>query len=146
MAKIALNGTSISSSTASGHIDIRRWVPPTYDSEGNQTGGGYYIYSTTSATITGTANSSVSNVRIEDKTPITQGDSTTEKDSYSVPSGWSYYGGAHSGATGIVTGGNSSNVYVNGKSVAIVGSSVRTHANTNTTISSSRVSSTVNIG
>lgn len=72
---------------------------------------------------------------IRGKAVALQGDTTTENDTYSLPSGGEYVGGAHNGASGSVTSG-SSKMFLGGRPVAMVTSSVRTHAGTNTTISS----------
>lgn len=159
MAKIALDGSNINQTTASGHIRYEMYeqtgTSPTFcnrwDEDDNCIGwgGGNPIYSwvsyTTSAKVDGTAVGNVSNVRIEGKAPIVQGDKTKESDSYTLPSGGRYISGNHTNVSGSVTSGNSSNVYVNGKSVAIIGSNVSTHASTSTTIKDNG-STTVNIG
>lgn len=142
MARIALDGATITQTTASGHIQYRVWEFQYRDSVyGDIYGWSYY---STSAYINGRANATVTNVKIQGKSPIVQGDRTSESDSYSIPRG-EYYSGAHSNAAGSVTGGNSNNVFVNGKSVSLQGSSVRTHANTNSSINGG-TSTTVNIG
>lgn len=144
MAKIALNEANINRSTVSNHIYYRRWEQTGTDWEGYPTYGYRYYY--TSAIINGTTESSVTNVMIEGKRPVVQGNNTVESDSYSLPSGGEYVSGSHSNTrSGSVTSGNSRNVYINGKSVAIIGSNVQTHANTNTTIRDNG-STTVNIG
>ena len=158
MPKIALDGAAIADSVASGHIDyevykITGYTPtyPIYDDDGNYigTGGGDPIWGwvggyNTSATISGTCKSTVTNVKIEGKSPIVSGDRTSENDSYTLPEG-RYVGGSHSNAQGSVTGGNSKNVFINGKSVSVNGSSVNTHAGTSTSINGG-VSNSVNIG
>lgn len=159
MANAALDGSNINQSTASGHITYeireRTGTSPTYcnswDDEGNCVGwgGGDAIYEwvryTTSSRVDGIAVGSVSNVKIEGKAPIVAGDKTKEDDSYTLPSGGRYVSGNHTGAQGSVTSGNNSNVFINGKSAAIIGSPIRTHASTSTTIKDNG-SSTVNIG
>lgn len=159
MARVALDGTTFQQSVASNHIQYRVWTyqytTPTYcngwDEDGNcnSWGGGVAVwdweYYWTSARINGTAKASVSNVRVQGQRPIVNGDSTTETDSYTIPSG-EYYSGAHSNVAGSVTSGNSRSVFINGKSVAVNGSNVRTHANTNTPLTTSGTSSTVHIG
>lgn len=153
MAKIALNNATISNSTAPSHITYKRYVRTGtggggVDSEGNAIPT-YPIYSwvnyTTSATVSGNAVATVSNVKIEGKAPVVLGDRTTEKDTYSLPGDGVYVSGAHTGAQGSVTSGNNSNVFINGKRVAISGSSVSTHSGNSSTINGG-VSSTVNIG
>lgn len=133
----------------------RTGTTPTYcnswDSEGNCNGwgGGNPIYEwvryTTSARVDGVAVGSVSNVRIEGKPPIVQGDKTKENDTYTLPSGGRYVSGQHTNASGSISSGNNKNVFINGKSVAIIGGSVQTHASTSATIRDNG-SSTVNIG
>lgn len=66
------------------------------------------------------------------------GDTTTESDSYANG------GSGDGGGTGSVTSGNGSRVIAQGKSVAIIGSTVRTHAGSSTTISTG--SSNVKVG
>lgn len=144
MAKVALNDSNISQSTISNHIYYRRWEQTGTDWEGYPTYGYRYYY--TSAIINGATESSVSNVMIEGKRPVVQGDNTIENDSYSLPSGGEYVSGSHNNVrNGRVNSGNNKNVFINGKSVAIIGSNVQTHANTNTTIRDNG-STTVNIG
>lgn len=158
MAKITLEGAQIADSTVSNHIAYTK-------REQTGTGGGqctawdeygmciayaptYPIYDDieykTSAIVKGTAKSTVTNVSIEGKAPIINGDKTQENDNYTIPSGGTYKSGAHTNAQGSITSGNSNNVYCNGKLIAIEGSTVKTHANTNTTIKGT--SSTVTIG
>ncbi|SKB63833.1 hypothetical protein SAMN06295926_10525 [Lysinibacillus sp. AC-3] len=153
MAKIALKDATISDTTASNHIIYKVL-------EQVDTGGGYYdqwgdyvptypindwVQYPTSATVKGKAVSTVSNVTIEGKAPIVQGDKTTENDSYSLPSGGVYVSGSHTNAQGSVTVGNSNNVFINGKSVATDNSTVTTHAGTSSKINGG-ASSTVTIG
>lgn len=126
MAKVSVNGNTTNSSRASGHVKMRRWIS-------DEEGGGYYQYSTTSATINGTVRAtSQSFVKIGGENIAVNGDNVSERDSYSIPSGWSGYDN-HSTGTGKVTSG-SSFVFINGTAVANTDSSVRTHANTTTTI------------
>jgi len=159
MAKIALAGATIAQSTASGHITYQKWEivgygdPPciSWDEDGNCDGYGSpppkydWVRYTTDARINGTVKASVTNVAIQGKAPIVMGDSTTENDSYTLPSGGVYVSGQHTGATGSVTAGNSKNVYANGKLIAISGAAVQTHAGTSSTINGG-VSSSVDIG
>ena len=158
MARIALNDATIADSTANDHI--------TYSVEEYQGESAPYcvlwdnfgncirynsdpIYSPvdkkTSATIKGKTVSTVTNVTIQGKAPIVQGDRTTENDSYNIPSGGTYVSGSHTSAQGSVTVGNSNNVYINGKSVAIENSTITTHARTSSKINGG-TSSTVTIG
>lgn len=154
MAKIALNGATISQSTASGHINYNNYeVVGTggggTDSQGNSIPT-YPIYGwvarTTSANINGTVDADVTNVFIQGKNPIVNGDNTIETDSYSIPSSGVYTGGAHTNSTnGKVTSGNTKNVFVNGKSVSVEGSTISTHAGNSSSIING-FSSTVFIG
>jgi hypothetical protein len=145
MAGIALEGATTADVTANNHIQYRVWeyqgsVP---DGNGGSTpsyGWGYY---NTSATVKGICGSTATNVYVNGKKPVLNGDQTTENDTYSISSG-EYYSGAHTNASGTVTNGNSRSVYINGKLVAVNGSSVTTHTNVSTTISQG--SSNVNIG
>jgi len=159
MAQIALKDATIADSTAPNHITystqeyqgesapycvawdmygqcIQYRTDPVYGS----------VNKTTSATVKGkTATPTVTNVTIQGKAPIVQGDKTTENDTYTLPSGGVYVSGSHSNGQGTVSNGNNKNVYVNGKLLAVVGSNVTTHAGTTTTINGGG-SSTVSIG
>lgn len=158
MAKIALKDATIADSTAPDHITYSveeyQGQTPEYCVAWNEFGqciryDSDPIYApvnkTTTATIKGKAVSTVTNVTIQGKAPIVQGDKTTENDTYSIPSGGSYVSGSHTNAQGSVTVGNSYNVFINGKSVAIENSTVTTHASTSSKINGG-VSSTVTIG
>lgn len=150
MAKVSLNNDEIASSTATDHIKYKKWeyqyTTPTYcnayDNNGNciSWGGGDEVYDWNyyyaDATITGKINSTTSNVYVNGKHPIVKGDTTTEKDTYTLPSGGQYVSGSHDSADGSVVSGNSNAVYVNGKSMCMIGSNVKTHAGTDTKISS----------
>jgi len=158
MAKIALSGATISQTSASNHInytvnEIVGYTPEYcngWDDDGycNSWGGGNPIRQdvpyTTSATINGTIAATVTNVKIQGKSPIVVGDKTTETDTYSLPSGGKYVSGAHSSASGSVIVGNTKNVFVNGKLAVLSGGSVTTHAGTSSTVSGG-LSTTVNI-
>lgn len=146
MAKIGLEGSAISDTIASNHIYYQIWNPYKYgtDEWGNGIGG--YDYGYTSATVKGTAKSTVTNVKINGKSPIVVGDRTTENDTYSLPSGASYVSGSHTNAQGTVTVGNAKNVKANGKLIAVGGSSsVTTHAGGTAQLNTG-LSTTVNIG
>lgn len=153
MANIALKDATISDSIATDHITYKV-------NEQVDTGGGYYdqwgnyvptypiydwVQHQTSATVKGKTVSTVTNVTIQGKAPIVQGDKTTENDSYNLPSGGTYVSGSHTNAQGSVTVGNNNNVFINGKSVAIENSTVTTHAGTSSKINGG-TSSTVTIG
>lgn len=159
MAKIALKDSTIKETTASNHITYRKYEQTgtggggcnSWDENGVCTGysstypimgwvGGY----TTSAKVKGKAVSTVTNVSIEGKAPIVKGDKTLESDTYTIPNG-EYVSGSHTNAQGSITGGNSNNVYANGKLIAIKGSTITTHASTSSEIDG-ELSSTVNIG
>lgn len=145
MPKVALEGTKTNRSVANDHIYYRRWAYQYTDPvSGNDVYDWNYYY--THANIDGECKSSVSNVRIQGKSPVVQGDTTVERDSYTLPSNSEYLSGNHTSATGSITSGNSNRVYINGKLVSVQGSNVRTHANTNTNISNNGVSTTVNVG
>lgn len=149
MAQVALDNATIANSTASNHITYRKWEQvgttsvycETYDTDGTTClsyAGGDPIYGwvtyTTNATVTGVVDSSVTNVRINGVAPIINGDNTIETDTYSIPSG-EYVSGAHSNSTsGSVTSGNGNNVFFNGVSASVIGSTITTHASTNSTI------------
>lgn len=142
MAQVAFNQSMINQVTASGHVSIRRWNP-SYCSGGWKDGvcqgwsGGYYSYSTASATIRGQVNASSSNVFVNGKSIATVGNSVSETETHNIPSGWESYN-SHSSGTGTVTSG-SSRVYANGRAITMVGKTVRTHAGVNTTISSGSI-------
>ncbi|MFJ3387492.1 hypothetical protein [Lysinibacillus sp. NPDC086135] len=158
MANIALQDATIAESTANDHITYSieeyQGKTPDYCVTWNQFGqcidwDSKPIYKDvnkqTSATVKGKAVSTVTNVTIQGKAPIVQGDKTTENDTYNIPSGGTYVSGSHNNAQGTVTVGNSRNVFINGKSVAIDGSTVTTHAGTSSKINGG-TSSTVTIG
>lgn len=134
MAKVSLNGDSINNSTVRNHIYYKKWEYQYTDSYGNAIYDWNPYYA--DATVKGNVKSSVTNVKINGVSPIVKGDVTTENDTYDLPSGGVYVSGSHTNASGSVNTGNQSNVYVNGKSLAIIGSNVTTHAGTSTTISS----------
>lgn len=147
MAGIALEGATTADVTAGNHIEYRAWeykgdLP---DGNGGWTPDYGWNYYNTNATVKGVSGSTAANVYINGKKPVLSGDRTTENDSYSIPSpSGEYVSGAHTNASGTVTSGNSRSVYINGKLVAVNGSSVSTHAGVNTTINQG--SSNVNIG
>lgn len=156
MALIALNGAKINQSTASGHISTERYIQTGTGGGGTDANGfpipsypikewvgGYSI----SATINGTCTASSTQVFIQGKNPVLKGDRTKESDTYNLGVDERYSSGQHTNSTGgSVSGGNSKNVYVGGKLIAIAGSTVTTHASTNTTVGSEGLSSTVHIG
>lgn len=137
MGKVAYKGGSVNSVTASGHIDRKYWNS-SYCSGGYIDGvcqgwsGGYYSYGTSNATVNGDIKNGSSNVYVNGNSVARNGDSVTETDTFSLPSGWSQ-DGSHSGGTGQISSGVSS-VYANGSKLAIVGTSVATHASVSTTI------------
>lgn len=153
MAKVALHDSTISETTAPDHISYEKYEQVDTGGGGSDSDGNpipsYPIYDwvdyKTSATVKGKAVATVTNVNINGKAPVVMGDRTTEEDTYTLPSGGVYVSGAHSGDQGSVTVGNSSNVFINGKSVATNGSRVTTHAGGSSTINGGS-SSTVNIG
>lgn len=139
MASMSKHGSKIAQSTAPGHVQIRRWVESycnSWDEEGNCNGygGGYYDYSTASATINGVADKPSGNVYVNGVPVAVQNTPTKETEVHSIHSGWEAYG-QHYNGTGKIMSGNNNNVYANNISIAIVGSQVRTHAGNNTTIS-----------
>lgn len=153
MAKIGLEGSATNDTIASNHINYRKYEQtgsyPNYDQWGNYIGStptyGYNNYQT-NATVKGVAKSTVTNVKINGKSPIVVGDRITENDSYSLPSGGEYVSGAHTNTQGTVTVGNTKNVKANGKLIAVGGSSsVTTHASGTAQLSTG-LSTTVNIG
>lgn len=155
MANIALDGTNITESTASGHISTEYYDVVGYTGGGVDANGvpyppspvyGWVAGSPISATITGTATATNRKVLIEGVIPLTVGDKTVESDSYTTGANERYAGGQHTSANGSVTTGNSRNVYINGKLIATVGSSVTTHASTVSSLGDSKQSSTVTIG
>lgn len=158
MAKIALDGATITQTSSSGHITyrsydyIRESAPycTRWDEDGDCTSTTTdpiyeWVNHTTSANINGTVTPTVTNVKINGKAPIVLGDKTKETDTYSLPSGGVYVSGQHTNAAGTVTVGNAKNVFINGKLVAIANAAVTTHAGTSSTIKDG-LSTTVNIG
>lgn len=120
MAGIAYKGARTNPSVASGHVLAK------------EPHGDHSHDRTIDATIYGTLNGGSSNVYVNGKQAVCNGDSVMETESYSLPSGW-WLDSYDNGGTGHITGG-SSTVYVNGRQVATAGSSVTTHAPTTTTI------------
>lgn len=148
MARVATNTSKTNDSVAVGHVKYQVWNPninwvPSYcngwDENGNcnSWGGGYYAGGyqnrTANSTVKGVIRSVYNGVFVNNKNVTTRGDDVIETDETNLPSN-AVNIQQDDGGTGRVTAGNNNNVYVNGKSVAVVGSSVRTHANTNTTI------------
>lgn len=157
--KIVLDGAALSPSTISNHITYRSYdykgQGASYCNRWNELGecigttsDPIYEWTnhTTSAVVNGTVKSSVTNVKIEGKSPVVLGSSTSETDSYSLPSGGVYVSGQHTNSTsGAVTKGNASNVYVNGKLLATSDASIVNHGGVGASVSSG-FSSSVNIG
>ncbi|WP_107838616.1 hypothetical protein [Metasolibacillus meyeri] len=100
------------------------------------------------AKIDGSVTATVTNVKINGQTPIVKGDKTKETDSYTIPGGGTYKNGKHENiTTGSVTGGNSKNVYVNGKLLAVADNEVTTHVSSvKTKIGTQGLSTNVNVG
>lgn len=151
MPGVALDGSNMEESTYSNYIsyDVYDYVRTSCANRDPETGaclrwnyGWRYQYSdNTNALIDGVVNSS-SNVYVNGKPIVFNGCSTSESwvANPSVPSNTSSreyrnVSPGHSGSgSGEVTGGNSSNVYVNGNLVAVIGSQVTTHLGNTTTI------------
>ena len=148
MAKVAMEGSTIQEIVVSSHISTQKYeyvgsdfyYNPIYDWV-----SGY----TTSAYVNGSVKANgVTNVYINGKLAVANGDSTIETDRYSLGSSerLNGSGGVHTNVTnGRVTSGNNKSVYANGKSISVEGSTVTNHVNRSTTISSN-VSSNVYIG
>lgn len=118
--KIAKDGGALTTITAGNHTKEQKWDTCKYlDSNGNCVGGWYTEYYSTQ--ISGHVNGNSSNVYVESGKAVTVGASTTENDSPVGDNG-------HTSATGQVTEGNLSNVYVNNTLSAVVNSEVQTHA------------------
>ncbi|MGE7092058.1 PAAR domain-containing protein [Lysinibacillus sp. NPDC048646] len=152
MPEVSVKGNKIQNSTATGHIKVKK--PNEYTCEAGYMNGEFYSgywsggicygvltppssshsYDYISATIEGQINEGSSNVFVNGKEAVYSGAKTSEKDTYSVPSGWSYDSGSHTSATGSVTGG-SSTVFVNGKPLARKSDKVTTHGGSTPTIS-----------
>lgn len=135
MAGISRKGDNTNPVTEPSYASISKPNPTyctEYDEDGNciSWGGGGTSYSTASATITGTINSS-GNVFVNGQPIAKVGDPVQEWASINVPSGWS---GPSSGqGTGtIITG--IQGVYSNGRQVANIGKKVQTHKSVQTTI------------
>ncbi|WPK11814.1 hypothetical protein R6U77_18270 [Lysinibacillus louembei] len=146
MARIALDGAEMNESTASGHISIQRYQRtgdsgyPDYIPYYNWVGG----YSA-DAKVNGKANARQTQVFINGKNAVLNGDRTEENDTYTLGSNERYSSGQHSNAAGTITNGNSSNVYIGGTLVSVENATVTTHANTSTTLKNN-YSTNVNIG
>ncbi|MEQ7049503.1 hypothetical protein ABN764_02435 [Paenibacillaceae sp. P-4] len=139
MAAIALNGHRTVQSIKSGHVtyDIERYTVGTFNSRWEYDGS-----ESTDALIKGNIQSSLTSI-CANGTPIcVAGDSVDENWTASppVPSNTSrtrYYNirpGTSDSGRGYIAAGNNSNVYANGKLIAVQGSTVTTHLNTSTTI------------
>lgn len=149
MAAIALHGHRTDQSTKSGHVtyDIYRY-------EDDPRGGDWYYSSSgsTGALITGTISSSSGSVFVNGTPICTVGDAVNETWGASppVPSNSSYteyrnvIPGTSGSDQGKITKGNAANVYMNGKLIAVQGSTVTTCLGTTTKISGGN--STVMIG
>ncbi|MGV2886796.1 hypothetical protein [Paenibacillus taichungensis] len=142
MAGVAYNGSSVAQSTKGGHVtyNIERYSPPTEDQSGYWYGAGS---GSTNAQISSSGVSSSSTVYVNSKAVTTVGDRDSETwvASPSVPSssGSTRYvdispGTSGSGQGTVSTG--SSTVFVSGKAVASIGSTITTHLGTTTTITS----------
>lgn len=139
IAKAAINSSKLVESTKTGHVtyDIYYW------DSGDENTSGYWYYGgsgSTDAKITGTVSTN-SKLKLKGESAATVGDVTNESwEAYPpVPAGdyWTDYRPTSDIAgtgQGLITSGNSKNVKVNGKLVAIVGSEVRTCLDTITTI------------
>lgn len=121
------NGDAFNEGTISNHIEIKKW------NSGTENSSGYYSYDNSDAKVNGTIKRASGTVYINNKLACSKSDSTTETDTYTLPSGWSYDGGQHTNASGTISGG-SSTVFINNSPLARVDDSITTHANTNTTI------------
>ncbi|MDH6674231.1 putative Zn-binding protein involved in type VI secretion [Paenibacillus sp. LBL] len=143
MSLVACNGSNTNDSTATDityqvYNPQKTWYDRTCsDSEGNTWDCGYWIpgyddYDGTS-TVRGTVSASIANVYVNGKKIARQNDSVTETEQANVPGNAVNIRNAD-GGTGRVSNGNSSRVYAGGVLVAVVGSSVTTHAGGSTTI------------
>lgn len=146
MPGVSVKGNKITSSIASNHVKVSKPNEPQCVAgykdgqyySGFWSGGvcygleippsSPYDYQNIDATIEGTISEGASNVFVNGKEVAFAGAKTQEKDSYNVPSGWTYVSGAHSSTNGFI-GTGSVGVFVNGKQLARKGDPVRTHAN-----------------
>ncbi|MDD1502586.1 PAAR domain-containing protein [Lysinibacillus sp. CNPSo 3705] len=151
MPGVATKGNKIQTSMTSNHIRIKK--PNEYTCEPGYIGGEYYsgywyggvcygvltppsspyIYDNINGTIDGEVNEGSSNVFVNGKAVAFSGAKTLEKDTYTVPNGWTVESGNHTSAHGSITRG-SSTVFVNGKPLVRNGDSALTHANSTTKI------------
>jgi hypothetical protein len=123
----AFNGSRTQDSTASD-IMYRVWNSAIFPF------GGYDYYSNGTSTVRGTVKGSAVSVFINGKAAALLQDGVEEEETpYGLPSGAEVTGNA-GGGEGRVTSGNTARVYCEGQLMAVVGSTVRTHANGSTTI------------
>lgn len=163
MPGVALNGASVESSVKSGHVTYEIWRYYPYECLGRDDYGNclfpiparweYAGMGSTNARITtAPIQASTSGVYINGKTVVVVGDQATESwvADPPVPSDTSttqyrnIRPGRSGSGTASVTFGNSKNVFINGKSVATIGSEVTTHLGNTTRITTG--SSNVFIG
>ncbi len=154
MAQVALNGTSINQSIKSDYISYEYGVydPCRYqgtDSEGNPTcSPGYWWYSATSNAIINGSVSCNNRVYANGISIAKAGDNVNEtwtNSGFNTPNRNISPGSNGSGSGTIASNANSSNVYINGRLVAVRGSTVNTHLSTNTTLNTP-TASRINIG
>ncbi|MFJ6207297.1 PAAR domain-containing protein [Lysinibacillus sp. NPDC092081] len=151
MPGVVVKGNKIQSSVASNHIKIKK--PNDYTCEPGYINGEYfsgywyggacygvltppsspYTYQDINATIDGEINEGSPNVFVNGKAVAFSGAKTLEKDTYTVPNGWTTESGNHSSANGSIIK-YSTTVFVNGKPLVRNGDSVLTHAGTTTKI------------
>lgn len=151
MPAVAVKGNKIQTSVGANHIRIKKTNE--YTCEPGYIDGEYYsgywyggvcygvltppsspfTYNDINATIDGEINEGSSNIFVNGKAVAFSGAKTLEKDTFSVPAGWTYDSGNHTNANGSVTGG-STTVFINGKPLARNGDSVLTHAGSTTKI------------
>jgi len=151
MPEVAVKGNKIQTSIASNHIRIKKQNE--YTCEPGYRGGEYYsgywyggacygvltppsspyTYQDINATIDGEINEGSPNVFVNGKAVAFSGAKTLEKDTYTIPNGWTIESGNHTSANGSITRGSPS-VFVNGKSLVRNSDAILTHADSTTKI------------
>lgn len=151
MPEVAVKGNKIQSNSVSNHITIKKpneftCVPGYVDGEyysGYWYGGrcygvlappsSPYTYNNIPATIDGEITEGSANVFVNGKAVAFSGAKTLEKDTYTIPSGWTIESGNHTSANGSISAG-STTVFVNGKSLVRQNDPVVTHAGSKTIV------------
>ncbi|WP_110932433.1 PAAR domain-containing protein [Paenibacillus bouchesdurhonensis] len=145
MPGVAIHGSEIYEVIKPGHVtyDIERYVEPWGPDENGNSGGGDWVYDrpdSTGAKITGTVVATISNMKVSGVNVAKVGDKTSESWTAfpPIPSDTRRYryiatsAAQGSGQGKIISGSNRGKL--NGKSIALIGSTVETCLGTITTI------------